>query len=168
MTREEFTEIMIMVKDVFEDKFSMKEERMETFYNLLNDLDYEMLKESTENMLKDITYPPVVADFRKAYQEVYERERDHRLLIESIYERAYGTWPLRANEDTAPAKKEWMVLIFSQPKEKQKACADYLLDEIRDYVRKAEREKNNDIETFAQHIKDFAEAVTRKRNGKTD
>lgn len=161
MKKNEFLGLMDKIKEVHGDKFSTSKNRMDIFFDLLKDCEFEMLKEAVNNYLANNEYPPLPANLRKEYMEIYDRERDHRQLIESIYERAYGTWPLRENEDTAPAKREFMALVFSQPKAKQKEFADHLLNRIRQYVEKAEDEKNDNIVTFYQYLAD-----TRKGHGK--
>lgn len=135
MTKEEVVEIMLEAKDSFQrwrDIDNAEYARMcGTWYEMLNDVPYEMAKKAMVDYIKTNQYPPTIADIRKPYHEYLEEQKQLKREYNNIYYTAISFYP--CYQDTPELKNEWNRLCGNNiPK------ANKLQNKIVNFVRERE------------------------------
>lgn len=109
MTKEEVVEIMLEAKDSFQrwrDIDNAEYARMcGTWYEMLNDVPYEMAKKAMVDYIKTNQYPPTIADIRKPYHEYLEEQKQLKREYNNIYYAAIANYP--AYKDSREERMEF-------------------------------------------------------------
>lgn len=113
MTKAETAEIMVKAKDSFQKWRDISKvefaQMIVTWHELLEDMPYEMAKQTMSDYIRENNYPPTVADIYRPYKEYKEQVKTDRKEAIEIYYRAIAYYP--CYKDTPDAQREFIRIM---------------------------------------------------------
>ena len=159
MTREEWKQAAIFLKTVYpRDGFLPDVAAMNIWYEMLEDLDGALVKESITRYAKSSPYPPTIADIRKNCEEKILRDARYKSEMRDIFDFAKGVYPSsKVEKDTM---EYWNKLTADKNWSMRVEKARSLSSEIATYVRDAEiNGQINYIPSFTEYLRYLADVL---------
>jgi len=148
MNKEETRAIVQILKNVYRDKFDIKQGTFEIWCECMSDLRFDVAKKAATEYVKKSQYPPTVADIRNEYKILWD---DYTAMIRHInesFEAAVGCYPEVTAEQRADGYSLFLKVVGGKSRELRERVAREISQSIISYVQRVEAGTDANIISF--------------------
>ena len=147
MTYEEWFDTAKMLKRIYqrEEKFMPDEDTVKLMYSMLDDLDYEILKQAVTTYIKTNKFSPTVADIREIYDSIKAADKALRDTCNYNYKLCRGIYPKELEEGYG--YNEFVDKVMTAKPEKRIEAAQYIYGHM------------NKVVYSGEEVPDFVEII---------
>lgn len=163
VTKEQLTERMLEFNTVYMGKFGdVTEETFKSWHKYLCDLDSEYFNKACDEVIKKNRTPPMIADIRVAYDELWGDWCEHMNDLNEAFRRSGAIWPDVTQEERTKAKPIWdrLVLMRRDDWDRHIEAADYICKAAEKYI--SENEVLGQVKGYYEWMVDFEKDIMAK------
>ena len=138
MDREETKAIVQILKNVYRDKFDIKQGAFEMWCECMSDLRFDVTKKAATEYVKKSQYPPTVADIRNEYKILWDEYVAMIRHINDSFDTAVGCYPEVTSDQRVNAYNMFLKVVGSKKREQREWVAREISQKIIGYVQRIE------------------------------
>jgi hypothetical protein len=148
MNKEETKAIVQILKNVYRDKFDIKQGAFEIWCECMSDLRFDVAKKAAMEYIKKSQYAPTVADIRNEYKILWDEYTAMIRHINESFDSAVGCYPEVTAEQRANGYSAFLKFVGGKKREQRERVAREISQRIIDFVQSVEEGKDTNIVPF--------------------